>query len=72
MNVRRFRGANMREVMNRVRDDLGPDAMILDTREIDDGIEVSAVADYDEAASTAIETAGPENASCTARVKSAG
>ncbi len=39
----------MRRVLRRVREDQGPDAVILSNRRIDDGIEVIAAIDYDEA-----------------------
>jgi len=39
----------MRNVLRRVREDQGPDAVILSNRRIDEGIEVIAAVDYDEA-----------------------
>ncbi len=39
----------MRHVLRRVREDQGPDAVILSNRRVDDGIEVIAAIDYDEA-----------------------
>lgn len=48
MKVQTFTGKDMRDALGTVRDALGPDAMILDTREIDGGIEVRAAADEPE------------------------
>ena len=39
----------MRQVLRRVREDQGPDAVILSNRRVDGGIEVIAAIDYDEA-----------------------
>lgn len=39
----------MRHVLRRVREDQGPDAVILSNRRVDEGIEVIAAIDYDEA-----------------------
>lgn len=39
----------MRQVLRQVRDDQGPDALILSNRRVDGGIEVIAAVDYDEA-----------------------
>ena len=39
----------MRQVLRRVREDQGADAVILSNRRVDDGIEVIAAVDYDEA-----------------------
>jgi len=39
----------MRNVLRRVREEQGPDAVILSNRRVDDGIEVIAAVDYDEA-----------------------
>ncbi|MBP5980923.1 MAG: flagellar biosynthesis protein FlhF [Halomonas sp.] len=45
MSVRRFIGANSRDVMRQVRETLGDDALILANRRTDDGIEILAMAD---------------------------
>ena len=47
MNARRFTGASSREVLAKVRDALGPDAMILSNRNTPNGMEVVAVAPGD-------------------------
>ena len=36
----------MRETMQLVRDALGPEAVILETNRIDEGVEISAAVDY--------------------------
>jgi flagellar biosynthesis GTPase FlhF len=42
MKVKLYRAAGIREAMERVRGDLGADALILSTRRVSDGIEVTA------------------------------
>lgn len=49
MKIKRFVDSDMRQVLRRVREDQGPDAVILSNRRVDDGIEVIAAVDYDEA-----------------------
>ena len=49
MKIKRFVAPGMRQAMQQVRDDQGPDAVILSTRRLDDGIEIIAAIDYDEA-----------------------
>lgn len=49
MKIKRFVDRDMRQVLSRVRKEQGPDAVILSTRRIDDGVEVIAAVDYDEA-----------------------
>lgn len=49
MKIKRFVAADMRQAMREVREEQGPDAVILSTRRIDDGIEIIAALDYDEA-----------------------
>ncbi len=49
MKIKRYIDKDMRHVLRRVREDQGPDAVILSNRRIDDGIEVIAAIDYDEA-----------------------
>lgn len=47
MNAQRFTGATSREVLTKVRDALGPDAMILSNRATATGMEVLAVAPHE-------------------------
>ena len=49
MKIKRYLDRDMRHVLRRVREDQGPDAVILSNRRVDDGIEVIAALDYDEA-----------------------
>lgn len=49
MKIKRFTDTDMRHVLRRVRTEQGPDAVILSNRRVDDGIEVIAAVDYDEA-----------------------
>lgn len=48
MKIKRFIACDMRQAMRRVRDDQGPDAVILSSRRVDEGIEIIAAVDYDE------------------------
>ncbi|MDR5855864.1 flagellar biosynthesis protein FlhF [Caballeronia sp. LZ062] len=48
MNIRKFIGANSRDALRQVREALGPDAVVLSNRTLDDGsVEIMGVADYD-------------------------
>ena len=49
MQIKSFIEPDMRRAMRRVRKTLGPDAVILDTTETENGIEISAAVDYDPA-----------------------
>ncbi len=49
MKIKRFVAADMRQAMREVREDQGPDAVILSTRRMDEGIEIIAAVDFDEA-----------------------
>lgn len=49
MKIKRFVAQGMRQAMQQVRDDQGPDAVILSTRRLEEGIEIIAAIDYDEA-----------------------
>jgi len=49
MKIKRFTARDMRHVLQRVREEQGPDAVILSNRRVDDGIEVITAIDYDEA-----------------------
>ncbi|WP_148714777.1 flagellar biosynthesis protein FlhF [Chitinolyticbacter meiyuanensis] len=55
MVVKKFYGATTRDALRQVRDELGPDALILSNRQIaGGGVEIMAVADSDVAALTSI------------------
>ena len=49
MKIKRFVAPDMRQAMREVREEQGPEAVILSTRRMADGIEVIAAIDYDEA-----------------------
>ncbi len=49
MKIKRYVDKDMRHVLRRVREDQGPDAVILSNRRVEKGIEVVAAVDYDEA-----------------------
>lgn len=49
MKINRFTGADMRETMTLVRNSLGAEAVILETNQVDDGVEISAAIDFDPA-----------------------
>jgi flagellar biosynthesis protein FlhF len=49
MKIKRYTAASMRAALAQVRAEQGPDAVILSSRRSDDGIEVIAAVDYDEA-----------------------
>jgi flagellar biosynthesis protein FlhF len=49
MKIKRYSAASMRAALALVRAEQGPDAVILSSRRGDDGIEVIAAVDYDEA-----------------------
>ncbi|MFK7864423.1 MAG: flagellar biosynthesis protein FlhF [Pseudohongiellaceae bacterium] len=53
MAVKKFYASDMRAAMKSIRDQLGDDAVILSTRKLDDGVEVSASADAAELANGA-------------------
>src|ERR1700744_4155442 len=49
MKIKRYTAPSMRAALALVRSEQGPDAVILSSRRGDDGIEVIAAVDYDEA-----------------------
>lgn len=48
MQIKRYVAEDMRQALKRVREEQGPDAVILSSRQIADGLEVVAAVDYDE------------------------
>ena len=48
MKIRRFTAPDMRQAITRVRDELGPEAVILSNRKVDGEVEIVAAVDYDE------------------------
>jgi flagellar biosynthesis protein FlhF len=49
VKIKRYMAASMRAALDQVRLEQGPDAVILSSRRINDGVEVIAAVDYDEA-----------------------
>jgi len=49
MKLKRYTGKGIREAMNKVRQELGSDAVILSNRKTADGVEIIAATDYDDA-----------------------
>lgn len=45
IGLRKFYAANMPEALAKVRAEIGPDAVILDTRKLDEGLEITAMGD---------------------------
>ena len=50
MKIKRFVAADMRQAIKRVREEQGPDAVILANRKVAEGVEIIAALDYDEEA----------------------
>ncbi|MDX1655746.1 MAG: flagellar biosynthesis protein FlhF, partial [Candidatus Competibacteraceae bacterium] len=48
MKIRRLSAPNIRDAMRRVREELGPEAVILSNRRVSSGVEIVAAVDYDE------------------------
>lgn len=48
MKIKRFSGTDMRQAIRKVREALGPDAVILSNHKTPEGVEVVAAIDYDE------------------------
>lgn len=49
MKIRRYFAGDMRQAIRQVREEQGPDAVILSNRRVDGGVEIVAAVDYDEA-----------------------
>ena len=49
MRIKRYVSADVREAIRRIRDELGPEAVILSNKKVDGGVEISAAVDYDQA-----------------------
>lgn len=48
MKIKRFFAPDIRQAINKVREELGPDAVILSNRQVDGGVEIVSAIDYDE------------------------
>lgn len=62
MKIHRFNGATAREALGLVREALGPDAMIMSNRNVDDGVEILACSEQElfSVVEGAAESASPE------------
>lgn len=69
MKIKRFLASNMREAMRLVREEQGPDAVILANHRVPGGVEVVAATDYD--AALLLQAARPQQAPREAAVASA-
>jgi len=71
MRIKRFTAPDMRTALRMVRDEQGPDAVILSNRPTEDGIEIVAATDYDESlAQQALRAALPSMPATPAPVAS--
>lgn len=59
MKVKRYLAKDMRQALRMVRDEQGPDAVILSTERVSDGVEIVAAIDYDEEVVMQAEPAPP-------------
>lgn len=50
MKIKRYFADDMRQAIRRVREEQGPDAVILSNRKVNGGVEIVAAVDYDESA----------------------
>jgi flagellar biosynthesis protein FlhF len=61
MKIKRYFAADMRQAIRKVREEQGPDAVILSNRRVEGGIEIVAALDYDEAlVNEALGQSGPD------------
>lgn len=58
MKIRRFFAPDMRQAIRLVRDEQGPEAVILSSRRVESGVELVTAVDYDESAFGDAEPAG--------------
>lgn len=67
MKIKRYFAADMRQAIRMVRDEQGPDAVILSNRRVDGGIELVAAVDYEAALAEApVSGAAPAHAASPA------
>ena len=48
MKIKRFFASDIRQAIKKVREELGPDAVILSNKSVDGGVEIVSAVDYDE------------------------
>jgi len=72
MKIKRYYAKDIRQAMRLIREEQGPDAVILSNKRTQDGVEVVAAMDYDEnALSRLTETAVPNNSEAPPAVSAA-
>ena len=69
MKLKRFTAPDIRQAMTKVRAELGGDAVILSNRKTDDGVEIIAATDYDDAVIDPPRAAGSPSLSSRASTK---
>ena len=69
MKIKHYRASDMRQALRQVREAQGPDAVILSSRRIQNGVEVVAAVDYDVDAADA--SVAPEAARTESRIPTA-
>ncbi|HHC72206.1 MAG TPA: flagellar biosynthesis protein FlhF, partial [Thiotrichales bacterium] len=60
MKVKRLFGTDMRQAIRRVREELGPEAVILSNRRVNGGVEILAALEFDAAMLEQAEEPSPE------------
>ena len=60
MKIKHYRAADMRQALRQVREAQGPDAVILSSRRLPNGVEVVAAVDYDVDMADASDAGEPE------------
>ncbi|MBT8144619.1 MAG: flagellar biosynthesis protein FlhF [Gammaproteobacteria bacterium] len=68
MKIKRFVAPDMRRAMRMVREEQGPDAVILSNRRVDGGIEVVTAIDYDESLLSPVSKPEPKPAAAVSQV----
>lgn len=56
MKIKRYYAADMRKAISLVRDELGPDAVIMSNQRVSNGVEVVAAIDYEESLAKGLES----------------
>lgn len=69
MKIKRFFAPDIRQAMRMVRDEQGPDAVILSNKRVDGGVEIVAAIDYDERALSPTAIAQAQAASAAPRIE---
>jgi flagellar biosynthesis protein FlhF len=69
MKIKRFFAPDIRQAMRMVREEQGPDAVILSNKRVDGGVEIVAAIDYDERALSPASIAQAPAVSATPRIQ---